>query len=310
MRIRFAALALAAACWGTSATATKSALSGFGPILQLLIELLIAAAALQVVHVVAPGKASQTPLRAYMFLALLDPAIPFLLILVGLTSSTATNAALLVSLESVTAIFFAAVIGGEPISRSVVVGGIVAVIGALLVSSPGSGGFRFGDLLFLAATIPLGLSVTVVRRIAPTTPSLEMARYQMICAAAMVAPCALVGVLVLGETAPGLSDPGAWGPAVYAGLVGLALSNVSFNYAMGRISAVVAGIALNLVPVVGFISATLLLGEEMSVVQLIGALLIVVGLGISAFSTRAIEASPPLSIEGYLHGNRPVDSRE
>jgi uncharacterized membrane protein len=180
----------------------------------------------------------------------------------------------------------------------------------LLVSSPGSGDFRFGDLLFLAATIPLGLSVTVVRRIAPTTPSLEMARYQMICAAAMVAPCALVGVLVLGETAPGLSDPGAWGPAVYAGLVGLALSNVSFNYAMGRISAIVAGIALNLVPVVGFISATLLLGEEMSVVQLIGALLIVVGLGISAFSTRAIEASAPLSIEGYLHGNRPVDSRE
>src|ERR1700756_5808417 len=49
---------------------------------------------------------------------------------------------------------------------------------ALLVSSSGTSAFAPGDVLFLAATVPLGLAVVVARRIAPSTPSSEITRYQ------------------------------------------------------------------------------------------------------------------------------------
>ena len=73
---------------------------------------------------------------------------------------------------------FAVVIGAERLTRVFATGAVLAVAGALLVSSPGTSAFALGDLLFLAATVPLGLAVVVARRIAPSTPSSEITRYQ------------------------------------------------------------------------------------------------------------------------------------
>lgn len=277
MTARYGALGVAALCWGTSAAATKYALEGFGPASQLLVELVVAAAFLWLILAFRSSPRTGS-LRTYALLALLDPALPFLLILIGLTSSTAANASLLVSLESITAVAFAALVGDERITRSFAAGAGLALLGAILVSSPSSSGFRVGDLLFLAATIPIGLSVVVIRKIAPSTPSLEIARYQMAFSVAIIAPCAALEIAFLGEPIRPTADLGAWAAAIYAGIIGLALSNLAFNYALGRLSASVGGLALNLVPLIGVASAAMFLGETLSSLQAMGAALIVAGL--------------------------------
>jgi uncharacterized membrane protein len=154
MRWRYSALGFATACWGTAAAATKLGLSAFRPATQLLVELLFATGVLWL-PVIAIGRRPRIgSLRTYALLAFLDPALPFLLILIGLRSSTAANAALLVSLESFVAVGFAVVIGTERVTRVFATGAVLDVAGALLVSSSGTSAFALGDLLFLAATVP------------------------------------------------------------------------------------------------------------------------------------------------------------
>jgi drug/metabolite transporter (DMT)-like permease len=232
--------------------------------------------------VVAGGRIGRRPrigsLRTYALLALLDPALPFLLILIGLRSSTAANAALLVSLESFVAVGFAVVIGTERVTRAFATGAVLAVTGALLVSSRGISALAPGDLLFLAATVPLGLAVVVARRIAPSTPSSEITRYQTGLASAIVVPCVAVEWLLTGGPTAHHAGPGAWGAAIYAGTIGLAMSNLTFNFALGKLSAATAGLALNLVPLIGVVAAVAVLGEHLTMAEAVGAGLIVVGL--------------------------------
>jgi len=296
MRWRYGALGLATVCWGTLAPANKLGLDAFRPVTQLMVELVLAAIFLWLPVVVRKPSPRVGALRTYAVLAVLDPALPFLLILLGLTSSTATNGALLISLESFVAVGFAVIIGKERVTRVFVVGAALAVAGALLVSSPGTSAFRPGDLLFLAATVPLGLTVVVVRGIAPSTPSIEITRYQTAFGVALVLPCVAVEWILTGGPTAHHAGAGAWGAAIYAGLVGMALSNLTFNFSLGKVSAATAGLALNLVPLIGVVTAVALLGERLTTVEAIGGALIVVGLALPSLEELAASALPDPSL--------------
>src|ERR1700752_4760222 len=100
MRWRYSALGLATACWGTAAAATKLGLSAFRPATQLLAELAFATSLLLLPVVAIGHRPRRGSLRTYAMLGFSIQRSPFLLILVGLKSSTAANATLLVSLES------------------------------------------------------------------------------------------------------------------------------------------------------------------------------------------------------------------
>jgi drug/metabolite transporter (DMT)-like permease len=280
MRRRYGALGFATACWGSAAAATKLGLSAFRPATQLLVELAFATIFLWLPVAAMRRRPRIGSLRTYAMLALLDPALPFLLILIGLRSSTAANAALLVSVESFVAVGFAVVIGTERVTRAFVTGAVLAVTGALLVSSRGTSALAPGDLLFLAATVPLGLAVVLARRIAPSTPSSEITRYQTGFATAIVVPCVAVEWLLTGGPTTHHAGTGAWGAAIYAGVIGLAMSNLTFNFALGRLPAATAGLALNLVPLIGVVAAIAVLGEHLTTAEAVGAGLIVVGLAL------------------------------
>lgn len=280
MRGRYSALGFATACWGTAAAATKLGLGAFRPATQLLVELVFASSFLWLPALALRRRPRIGPLRTYALLAFLDPALPFLLILIGLRSSTAANAALLVSLESFVAVGFAVMIGTERVTRVFATGAVLALVGALLVSSRGASGFALGDLLFLAATVPLGLAVVVARRIAPSTPSTEITRYQTAFATAIVVPCVAVEWLLTGGPTTRHGDIGVWGAAIYAGVVGLAISNLTFNFALGKVSAATAGLALNLVPLIGVVAAVAVLGEHLTTAEVVGGGLIIVGVAL------------------------------
>jgi drug/metabolite transporter (DMT)-like permease len=298
MRRRYSALGFATACWGTAAAATKLGLSAFRPATQLLVELVFATIFLWL-PVAAIGQPPRVgSLRTYAMLALLDPALPFLLILIGLRSSTAANAALLVSVESFVAVGFAVVIGTERVTRAFAAGAVLAAAGALLVSSGGTSAFALGDLLFLAATVPLGLAVVFARRVAPSTPSSEITRYQTGFATAIVVPCAAVEWLLTGGPTMHHADAGAWCAAVYAGVIGLAMSNLTFNFALGKLSATTAGLALNLVPLIGVVTAIAALGEHLTAAEAVGGVLIILGLALPSFGGQDVRADVGGDVRG------------
>ena len=187
-------------------------------------------------------------------------------------------------------------IGAERLTRVFATGAVLAVAGALLVSSPGTSAFALGDLLFLAATVPLGLAVVVARRIAPSTPSSEITRYQTGFATAIVVPCVAVEWLLTGGPTTRHADSGAGAAAIYAGVIGLAMSNLTFNFALGKVSAANARLALNLVPLIGVVASVAVLGEHLTMAEAVGGGLIVLGLALPSCEELLAHIHPDLSM--------------
>ena len=146
VRGRYSALGFATACWGTAAAATKLGLGAFQ-----------AGDATSSSNSYSPAVSCGCrpslsrrrprigPLRDLRAARVSRSALPFLLILIGLRSSTAANAALLVSLESFVAVGFAVMIGTERVTRVFATGGSPRTRGCTLAlsSSRGASGFAY-----------------------------------------------------------------------------------------------------------------------------------------------------------------------
>jgi drug/metabolite transporter (DMT)-like permease len=77
-----------------------------------------------------------------------------------------------------------------------------------------------------------------------------------------------------------------WVAAVATGLLGSAIPFLLYTYAVSRLPAARAGLPLNLIPVFGVVFAVALLHETLVTVQLLGGLLVVVGLVAAQLQAR------------------------
>ena len=76
-----------------------------------------------------------------------------------------------------------------------------------------------------------------------------------------------------------------WVAAVATGLLGSAIPFLLYTFAVARLPASRTGLPLNLIPVFGVLSAVVLLDERLVTAQLLGAGLVVAGLGAAQLST-------------------------
>ena len=80
---------------------------------------------------------------------------------------------------------------------------------------------------------------------------------------------------------------GAWSLALLSGVIQYALAFVFYMVALRHISAGLAGVYLNFVPLVGIAGAFIFLDEKLSLLQLGGALLVVIALVLISVSAQA-----------------------
>ena len=80
---------------------------------------------------------------------------------------------------------------------------------------------------------------------------------------------------------------GAWSLALLSGVIQYALAFVFYMIALRYISAGLAGVYLNFVPLVGIAGAFIFLDEKLSLLQLGGASLIVIALVLISVSAQA-----------------------
>lgn len=310
-------LIVAAVGWGCATTATKYALAGFGPVTMLLVKLAAASAVLWAVLLVRgrrptpeePGKGR------FALLGLFEPALAYGGLTVGLTYTTATNASLLGVTESIFVLVLAAMFLRERIRRRSVLGLALAVVGVLLLDGGRFGaGFNLGDLIIIAGSAAAAIYVTLAAKTAPSVDTVTMTTYQFSFATVFVLPLAVLPWLTGQEPPPTTVAPRFWLAAMFVGGVCFALSYLLYNHAITQVPAGMAGVILNMVPVIGVLTAVVFLSERLTAWHIAGAVLVVGGIMLFPAEKEATKegaeeddhtpapATPPARVPAPLEG--------
>lgn len=263
-------LAVAALGWGSATTATKFALDGFGPVTMLFVKLAAAAGVLWVV-MLARGRRPTGGTARFALLGLFEPALAYAGLTLGLPYTTASNASLIGATEPVLVLILAALFLKEHLRGRSLLGLAVAVLGVIAREGGHLGsGLGIGDLIVAGGSAAAAIYVLLARKVASTVDTLTMTTYQFTYAAAFTLPPAAIQWALGNEALPTTVALPYWLAAITVGGVFFAGSFMLYNHAITMVPAGLAGMALNLVPLFGVLTAVGFLGETLTQWHLIG----------------------------------------
>ena len=213
----------------------------------------------------------------------------------GLRLSTATNAALLITVEPVSLILLSPLVLGERLTRRVGVGALLTVVGATVVVLNGIPGASVaiaphwrGDLLLVlsgaayAGYSLFGRDVLARHRAVPVTA------WSILWGLVVMAPFTVAEWLA--------GDRPDWTQAaiigtLYLGLVITALGYLIWNWGLERVEAPRLAIFVNIQPLAGALLGVVALGEALTIYTVAGGVLILVGVHTAVLAKRAQKGS-------------------
>jgi drug/metabolite transporter (DMT)-like permease len=277
-RVSLLMLGVASLGWGVSTTLSAFALRQIGPTDLLAIELLSGGLVIFAAALKGTRREFVTPdWRAFAVLGLCEPGLTYLLANEGLRRDSAATAALLFATEAVIVVPLAAVFLSERVSPGVFWAIGVGLVGTLVIAGGAHSGrdTLTGHLLILSSAVAAAAYALLARHSTHRGPALVVTSYQLLAAAAVALPYAIVSHAIGHTGAPG-ADPSHWAAAIAAGLAGVALPFLLYNRAIVEIRATVAAGVLNLVPLVGFVTAVVFLGDRPTLLEMMGGGLILI----------------------------------
>ena len=286
-RHRFSlSLTAAAAAWGIAAVISKRAVAEIAPLTLLPIQLAVSVAVLAMAMTIRRVGLSCSPqLRRIGVMGVLNPGVSYALSLVGLTYITASLSVLLWATEPLLILMLAWWLLGDRITKPLVMSVAVALAGVVLVVfESDSEGHLVGVALTLAGVVACAFYTVISRKLIFSDSASEDSTLAVVAvqqAFALVFSIVLVAVLGRGGVALADVSAAAWISAVLSGLLYYAVAFWLYLTGLRRVSAGVAGMFINLIPVFGIAAGHLLLDERLSGRQWIGAVLIVAA--VSAF---------------------------
>jgi len=279
------AIAVSALGYGVSTALSVAALHGLRPADLLAIELTGSAAVLLVIAA-ATGRLHRRGARRALAQGAVLPGLSFLLGDLGLARTTATSGALLLSVDTVATVVFAALFLRERVSAAARVALVLGTAGTALVAlhAPDGGSVTtvgsemLGNLLVLVSVIGSAGFVVWSRRTAQPTEEGSIGRtaWQFLGASLAVSPFVL-GSWWTGGSRIATAEPHQLAAAAAVLLCGLS-ALLAFNIGIGAVSASRAGLLFTLQPLAGAVTALVLLGEPLVTGQAVGGGLILAGL--------------------------------
>ena len=287
--------------WGVTFVNTRALLPDFSALEIQVLRFSLGYAALWCIH---PRCTPVARGDEWLFvgLGLAGAAIYQLLENCAIHYTNASNVAILVALCPMTTALLAWLLGrgGRP-SLRFLIGFAVAIVGVTMVCTNGVHAFHFhplGDLMAFCAMLSWGFySIFVDMMNAKGYPPIFVIRRMFFWALAVTVPVVLFGLTDAGRTVLHGSfavslDPAANGARFaswlnllnlgFLGLLASAACFVTWNMACEALGTVRCTVALYLIPVVTVVFASAFLGERMTAVSCIGAVLILGGVFLSS----------------------------
>lgn len=193
------------------------------------------------------------------------------LLMFGLTLTTASSSSLLLNLEGLATMGIAWLVYRENVDRRLLIGAMAILAGAVLLSWAGQGvAFNMGALLVAGACIAWGLDNNFTRKISATDPvTIAMLK-------GLVAGAVNLGLgFFAGAALPAMSVVSAAG---VVGFFGIGVSLVMFIFALRHLGTARTGAYYSLAPFIGAVLAIVVLGEPLTFKLLIAGALMGLGL--------------------------------
>ena len=284
MRSASLLLLVANVVYATSPLVTRLAMDAVPPALLAFTRLFVAAVVLVPVAWREPLPAGQG-VRIF-WMGVVGFAAAFALSNWGIARSSATNAALLIIVEPLTLVILGPALLGERLTRAEAAGAALAVTGALVVVADGIPGVTSsllprwrGDVLLALSGVAYAVYSLLGRPVLTPRNATAVTARSIVWGAVALAP--LVALEWATGSRPAASVAGVGG-ALYLAIVITAWGYVAWNWALARVEASRAAAFLTVQPVVGAVLGALVLGDPVSIYTVMGGVLIVAGLWMSA----------------------------
>jgi drug/metabolite transporter (DMT)-like permease len=271
-----ALLGVLSVLWGGSFFFNGVALKELPPLTVVLLRVALAALillpALWIYRIRLPTNPAGW--RPFFAIALLNNVLPFSLIVTGQTYISSGLASILNATTPLFTVVVMAAAGDEKLQARRVAGVVTGLIGVVILRGQDLAldtGQGVGVLLCLAAAFSYGLASLYARRYLSDSPPLATATFQLLASSIMMTVVAAVI-----ERPWRLPMPGATTWLALIGLASLstALAYIVFFQILRRSGASNVMLVTLLLPVTAILLGYLLLGEQVSLSEIVGALVI------------------------------------
>jgi len=237
--------------------------------------------------------------KPFFAIALLNNVLPFSLIVIGQTYIPSGLASILNATTPLFTVVVMAAAGDEKLHARRVVGVVTGLIGVIILhgqdlhgQDPGfQSGEGVGILLCLAAAFSYGLSALYARRKLSNSPPLATATFQLLASALMMTIVAAVFERPWQLPMPGVTT---WLAMFGLSALSTALAYIVFFQVLRRSGSTNVMLVTLLIPVTAILLGYLVLGESISLREIIGAL--VIGSALLLMDGRVLKLIPDLSI--------------
>lgn len=216
------------------------------------------------------------------------------LFMVGLSRTSVANSAILLAASPLIVAVLGAITGVERLTRPVVLALAIAFVGVVFVVGTGQAAFtaetRLGDLAMLGASICWAIFTLGVRRLPPEVSALRVTALTTLTGAPGLLLIGVPDLLTMHWTGVSLA---AWGGLAYSLFLSLVLAYALWNSSVMVVGPTRTAIYNCVVPLVAMVIAWKVLHEPIALLQVAGAVLVIVGVLMSrAGSSAAAVVSP------------------
>ena len=208
----------------------------------------------------------------------------------GLAHSTASNAALLITVEPASLILLSPLVLGERLSRREGLGAALAIVGAAVIVVNGIPGVTLalvphwrGDIVLILSGVAYAAYSLIARPVLLRHPALVVTAFSLVWGAAAMVP---VAALEWATAPPAVWTSRAVIGVAYLGVVMTALGYAIWNWCLERVETPRVAIFLNIQPLGGALLGVWWLGEELTAFTVAGGILILAGLHLTVKGRR------------------------
>jgi O-acetylserine/cysteine efflux transporter len=262
-------------CWGTGLTFTKPVVQHFPPIFMMAMVY----AGIALLSVFTVRQHIKTPPAHVILIAALAVSIQGALLFIGLRGVTASTANLVLQVQVPVAVLLGWLLAGESLDRRKLIGTAIALVGvAVVIGLPAERPPLLPVSLIIIGACVWALGQVLARKLG-RDPGVVLLKANALAATPQLA---LASWLLESGQWQAVTTAGVleWTSLAFVGFVGFYLAYVAWYSLLRQASMDVAAPFVLLMTPFGLVSAMLVLGERMSPEQILGAVVLLLGLAV------------------------------
>lgn len=271
--------------WGLNFSLVKWAVSEIAPLPFNVVRHTLASLVILVVLLLWKGwrPISFTDGLKFLGLGIIGHTLYQVLFIKGISLTTAGNSSLFIATSPIWTGLLSAGLGKDELGVKVWAGTILGFIGVVLVTLGGnginfSGSGTLGDVLTLLAAVSLATYTVTSRDLLEKYSPLRLTAITMTIGSVGLWIFAFTGVIEQNwSTVP----VRAWGVLIYSALLAVVLGYLIWFTAVKAVGPSRTAIFNNMTPIVAFALAFVLLGEPVAPLQVVGGIIVLVGIGLT-----------------------------